>query len=121
MSLPNPITRKEEYLNAIATGGTDYPITPITREEAYLDAIAKSGGGVSGVASVNGKTGVVTLNASDVNALPSSTVIPIVSAEAVASTGDKIATVTVNGTGVDIYSGVAGLSQAELNTLGGLI
>lgn len=48
MALPNPITRKEEYLNAIAGGAQEYPATPITREEAYLDAIAKSGGGGGG-------------------------------------------------------------------------
>lgn len=35
-----------------------------------------NGGGSGEVTSVNGKTGAVVLNASDVNALPSSTVIP---------------------------------------------
>lgn len=45
MSLPTPNTRKEQYLNAIATGNTGGLPTPITREEEYLDAIAKSGGG----------------------------------------------------------------------------
>lgn len=49
MSLPTPNTRKEQYLNAIATGNTvDMPAKPITREEAYLDAIAKNGGGSGG-------------------------------------------------------------------------
>lgn len=48
MSLPTPNNRKETYLNAIATGGTENLPTPITREEQYLDAIAKSGGGGSG-------------------------------------------------------------------------
>ena len=48
MSLPTPNTRKEQYLNAIATGNASGLPTPITREEEYLDAIAKSGGGGSG-------------------------------------------------------------------------
>ena len=48
MSLPTPNTRKEQYLNAIATGNAGGLPTPITREEEYLDAIAKSGGGGSG-------------------------------------------------------------------------
>lgn len=43
--LPTPNTRKEQYLNAIATGNPGDLPTPITREEEYLDAIAKSGGG----------------------------------------------------------------------------
>lgn len=45
MSLPTPNTRKEQYLNAIATGNASGLPTPITREEEYLDAIAKRGGG----------------------------------------------------------------------------
>lgn len=45
MSLPTPNTRKEQYLNAIATGNAGGLPTPITREEEYLDAIARSGGG----------------------------------------------------------------------------
>ena len=40
-----PISREEEYLNAIATDSDDYPAFPISREEQYLDAIAKNGGG----------------------------------------------------------------------------
>lgn len=48
MSLPTPNTRKEQYLNAIATGNAGGLPTPITREEEYLDAIAKSGGGGGG-------------------------------------------------------------------------
>lgn len=64
-----PITRKEMYLNAIATGdASGIPETPYTREEMYLDAIAKGGGGGGGsadaalvvVATVEGTTS--TLN-----------------------------------------------------------
>ena len=48
MSLPTPNTRKEQYLNAIATGNASGLPTPITREEEYLDAIAKGGGSGEG-------------------------------------------------------------------------
>lgn len=48
MSLPTPNTRKEQYLNAIATGNAGGLPTPITREEEYLDAIAKGGGSGDG-------------------------------------------------------------------------
>lgn len=44
----NPITRKEEYLNAIATGDPSGLPDPITREEVYLDYIAENGGGGGG-------------------------------------------------------------------------
>ena len=62
-----PITRREQYLNAIANSNTEgIPAEPLTREEQYLDEIARNGGGGPGggeVKSVNGKTGVVTLSA----------------------------------------------------------
>lgn len=44
MALPDPITRKEQYLAGIAGMSTPIPEEPLTREEAYLDAILKSGG-----------------------------------------------------------------------------
>lgn len=48
-------------------------------EEGQIDVpIEITGGGSSAVTSVNGQTGAVVLTASDVNALPSSTVIPTV-------------------------------------------
>lgn len=40
-----PITRKEQILNAILTGDTSNLPEPITREETYLKAIALNGGG----------------------------------------------------------------------------
>lgn len=44
MSLPEPVTRKEQYLNSIATGNNSgKPGYPVTREEMYLDAIAEGG------------------------------------------------------------------------------
>lgn len=50
MPIPEtPYTRKEAYLNAIATGDSGgIPETPYTREEMYLDAIARGGGGGGG-------------------------------------------------------------------------
>lgn len=47
MSLPEPITRKEQYLAKAAGGEGEIP-EPITREEMYLKEIAdNSGSGVS--------------------------------------------------------------------------
>lgn len=45
MSLPDPITRREQYLNIAAGGTGSLPSSPITREEQYLAAIAEGGGG----------------------------------------------------------------------------
>lgn len=47
MSLPDPKTRREVYLNSIANGES-VDLTPHTREEVYLDAIANNGGGSGG-------------------------------------------------------------------------
>lgn len=60
MSLPDPITRREQYLNIAAGGTGSLPPRPITREEQYLAAIAEGGsGGGSALPSVtaadNGK------------------------------------------------------------------
>lgn len=41
----DPITRKEQYLNAIAGGDNDVPETPQTREEWFLNQILENGGG----------------------------------------------------------------------------
>lgn len=49
MELPdNPVTRSEQYLAKIATGGGEIPAYPITREERYLNYIAEHGGGGGG-------------------------------------------------------------------------
>lgn len=45
--LPEPKTRKERYLNAIATGDPDGLPEPVTREEIFLAYIAQNGGGGS--------------------------------------------------------------------------
>ena len=47
--IPNPITRKDQYLSYL-TGNTDYyPTDPITREEKYLYYLCVNGiGGDSG-------------------------------------------------------------------------
>lgn len=44
MSLPIPITRKEQYLSAVAGNPDEVPEYPITREEQYLAAILEGGG-----------------------------------------------------------------------------
>lgn len=43
--LPNPVTRKEQYLSTLAQNTDLYPDTPITREEQYLDYLCKNGMG----------------------------------------------------------------------------
>lgn len=48
MSLPKPITRKEQYYDGIAKGNASKLPEPITREEQYLEYIAKNGGGGGG-------------------------------------------------------------------------
>lgn len=42
----DPITRQEQYLNAIAGGGNEVPATPQTREEWFLNKIYENGAGV---------------------------------------------------------------------------
>lgn len=49
MGLPDPINRKETFLNAAATGDTSRLPDPITREEQYLQAIAEGGGSGGGL------------------------------------------------------------------------
>lgn len=48
MALPDPVTRKEMYLNKAATGSGSVPPEPVTREEMYLAEIANGGGGSGG-------------------------------------------------------------------------
>ena len=43
-NIPDPITRKDQYLSYL-TGNTDYyPTDPITREEKYLFYLCENGG-----------------------------------------------------------------------------
>lgn len=44
-NLPDPVTRKEQYLSVMAENSTQYPEKPITREEMYLDYLCKNGTG----------------------------------------------------------------------------
>ena len=44
-NLPDPITRKEQYLSVMAENTAQYPEEPITREEMYLDYLCKNGTG----------------------------------------------------------------------------
>lgn len=63
-----PLTRKEQYLAAIAGADSKIPEKPLTREERYLAYIAENGGGgggVAGVSSFNGRTGAVKPAAGD--------------------------------------------------------
>lgn len=48
MALPNPITRKEQYLAKAAGESVSIPEEPHTREEMYLEKIAEGGGGGGG-------------------------------------------------------------------------
>ncbi|MBQ3330814.1 MAG: hypothetical protein IJG87_06515 [Ruminococcus sp.] len=51
MPIPeSPLTRGEMFLAAAATGDTSNMPEPKTREEMYLDAIAQKGGGTNVVA-----------------------------------------------------------------------
>lgn len=71
MTIPDPITRQEMFLAAAAGADVKLP-PPLTREEIYLEEIANKPSGGGAVDSVNGKTGAVVLDASDVGALPES-------------------------------------------------
>ena len=48
-----PITRQEKFYDAILTGDTSELPDPITREETYLKAIAENGGGGGGTSNYN--------------------------------------------------------------------
>lgn len=63
-NLPNPVTRKEQYLSAMAENTAQYPEAPITREEMYLDYLCKNGagGGSGGTTNYNDLTNKPTIN-----------------------------------------------------------
>ena len=63
-NLPNPVTRKEQYLSAMAENTAQYPEEPITREEMYLDYLCKNGagGGSGGTTNYNDLTNKPTIN-----------------------------------------------------------
>lgn len=63
--LPNPVTRKEQYLSTLAQNTDLYPDTPITREEQYLDYLCKNGiggGGTGGTTNYNQLTNRPQIN-----------------------------------------------------------
>lgn len=62
MALPDPVTRKEMYLNKAATGSGSVPPEPVTREEMYLAEIANGGGGSGGASSLNDLSDVKITN-----------------------------------------------------------
>lgn len=116
--------------------------------KTVLDKFGESSGSptydgntIGAVASVNGQTGAVVLDADDVGALPDSTTIPTeladltddtthrlvtdtekttwnakttVSVTQVQTTGDKIATITVDGTGTDIFAPEGGAGSGDM-------
>ena len=63
-NLPDPVTRKEQYLSVMAENSTQYPEEPITREEMYLDYLCKNGtgGGSGGTANYNDLTNKPSIN-----------------------------------------------------------
>lgn len=68
-NLPNPVTRKEQYLSAMAENTAQYPEEPITREEMYLDYLCKNGmgGGSGGTTNYNDLTNKPTINGVEVS------------------------------------------------------
>lgn len=67
--LPNPVTRKEQYLSTLAQNTDLYPDTPITREEQYLDYLCKNGigGGTGGTTNYNDLTNKPSINGVEVS------------------------------------------------------
>ena len=63
-NLPDPVTRKEQYLSVMAENTTQYPEEPITREEMYLDYLCKNGmgGGSGGTTNYNDLTNKPQIN-----------------------------------------------------------
>ena len=63
-NLPNPVTRKEQYLSVMAENTAQYPEEPITREEMYLDYLCKNGigGGSGGTTNYNDLTNKPSIN-----------------------------------------------------------
>ena len=63
-NLPDPVTRKEQYLSVMAENSTQYPEKPITREEMYLDYLCKNGtgGGSGGTTNYNDLTNKPSIN-----------------------------------------------------------
>ena len=63
-NLPDPVTRKEQYLSVMAENTAQYPEDPITREEMYLDYLCKNGtgGGSGGTTNYNDLTNKPTIN-----------------------------------------------------------
>lgn len=72
-----------KYYGGTPTVGTVYQVfIPFgNMSAAFIIVPGSSGGTVTGVTSVNGKTGAVVLNANDVGALPSTTSIPTKTSE----------------------------------------
>lgn len=87
-NLPNPVTRKEQYLSVMAKNTAQYPEEPITREEMYLDYLCKNGtgGGSGGTTNynrltnrpqINGNTLEGNLTAEDLGLQPENLVVTL--------------------------------------------
>lgn len=88
-NLPNPVTRKEQYLSVMAENTAQYPEEPITREEMYLDYLCKNGiggGGTGGTTNynqltnrpqINGTTLEGNLTAEDLGLQPENLVVTL--------------------------------------------
>ncbi len=61
-TLPEPKSRKEQYLAKAAGMDTEIPAEPMSREEQYLNAIAEGGGGGGGTSNFNDLTNRPQLN-----------------------------------------------------------
>lgn len=61
-NIPDPVTRKEQYLSAIAGEDHGVPDKAVTREEKYLQAILESGGGGGGTTNYNALTNKPKIN-----------------------------------------------------------
>ena len=68
-NLPDPVTRKEQYLSVMAENTAQYPEEPITREEMYLDYLCKNGtgGGSGGTTNYNDLTNKPSINGVEVS------------------------------------------------------
>lgn len=87
-NLPDPVTRKEQYLSVMAENTAQYPEEPITREEMYLDYLCKNGtgGGSGGTTNynqltnrpqINGNTLEGNLTAEDLGLQPENLVVTL--------------------------------------------
>lgn len=116
MNLPEPITRKEIYLKAIAENGgggggggsVDLP-EPVTREEIFLKAIADNGGGGGGTTDYEQLTNLPKVNGVELSGDKSASQLGLQSALTFDDTPTEGSTNPVTSGGV--YSGLNTVNQ----------